>query len=86
LVPFPLFKNNIKRVFIEERTATEYWWTKDIERDPWLLRVKLAQNDNLVYGKFFKNKAGFISQNGSLFSPIIDVTDMILLLYIKKVL
>lgn len=49
----PLFRNDIKGFSIEEHTAPEYWWTKDAKRDPWLWRVKLAQNDNLAYGKFF---------------------------------
>lgn len=58
----PLFRNNIKGFSVEEYTATECWWSKDIERDPWLWRVQLAQSDKFVYGKFFNKKAGFISK------------------------
>lgn len=58
----PIFRNKIKGFSVEEHTAADFWWTKDPEKDPWLWRVKIIQNDELVYGKFFRNKAGFISK------------------------
>lgn len=58
----PLFRNKIKGFSVEEHTAPEYWWTKNMEKDPWLWRVKLVQSDRLVYGKFFDKKTGFISK------------------------
>jgi len=58
----PLFRNPIEGFSVEELTKREYWWTNDPEIDPWEWRVKLAQNENIAYGKFFKNKAGFISK------------------------
>lgn len=30
----PLFRNDISGFSLEERTASAYWWSGDIERDP----------------------------------------------------
>ena len=47
---------------MEERTASEYWWSKNPEVDPWEWRAIIARSGNVAYGKFFDKKAGFISK------------------------
>lgn len=58
----PLFKNEIPGFSLEERTVPEYWWSGDIERDPWEWREVIARTGQVAYGKFFDKKAGFISK------------------------
>ena len=58
----PLFKNDIPGFSLEERTVPEYWWTGDLERDPWEWREVIARSGKVAYGKFFDKKAGFISR------------------------
>jgi hypothetical protein len=58
----PLFKNEIPGFSLEERTVPEYWWSGDIERDPWEWREMIARTGQVAYGKFFDKKAGFISK------------------------
>ena len=58
----PLFKNEIPGFSLEERTVPEYWWSGDIERDPWEWREIIARTGQVAYGKFFDKKAGFISK------------------------
>jgi hypothetical protein len=58
----PLFKNEIPGFSLEERTVPEYWWSGDIERDPWEWREIIARTGQVAYGKFFHKKAGFISR------------------------
>lgn len=59
----PLFRNDISGFSLEERTASAYWWSGDIERDPWEWRKIIARSGQVVYGKFFDRKAGFISKD-----------------------
>lgn len=58
----PLFKNEIDGFSLEERTVPEYWWSDDPEIDPWMWRAIIARRHDIVYGKFFDKKAGFISK------------------------
>lgn len=58
----PLFKNEIEGFSLEERTAAQDWWSGDPERDPWAWRERIAGSGQVVYGKFFDKKAGFISR------------------------
>ena len=58
----PLFKNEIPGFSLEERTVPEYWWSGDKERDPWEWRQIIAERGNILYGKFFNKKAGFITK------------------------
>lgn len=58
----PFFKNGITDFSLEERTASEYWWSGDRERDPWEWRQIIAERGDILYGKFFQKKAGFISR------------------------
>ena len=59
----PLFSNGIPGFSVENRTCPDYWWTGDPKRDPWEWRVILSRTGKVAYGKFFGNKAGFISKN-----------------------
>lgn len=58
----PLFKNDIPGFSLEERTVPEYWWSGDVERDPWEWRAIIARSGEVAYGKFFDKKAGFVSR------------------------
>lgn len=58
----PLFKNQIPGFSLEERTVPEYWWSGDKEHDPWEWRQMIASRGNILYGKFFDKKAGFITK------------------------
>lgn len=58
----PLFKNAIPGFSLEERTVPDYWWCDDSQKDPWLWRAIIAGRHDIVYGKFFDKKAGFISK------------------------
>lgn len=58
----PLFKNEIPGFSLEERTVPEFWWSGDEKRDPWEWRAIIARRGDIIYGKFFDKKAGFISK------------------------
>lgn len=58
----PLFKNDIPGFSLEERTVPEYWWCEDPELDPWIWRESITRSGEIMYGKFFDKKAGFISK------------------------
>lgn len=58
----PLFINEIPGFSLEERTVPGYWWCDDPERDPWMWRAIIAGRRDIIYGKFFNRKAGFISR------------------------
>lgn len=58
----PLFRNDIPGFSLEERTVSEYWWSGNSEKDPWEWRAIIARRGDIVYGKFFDKKAGFISR------------------------
>lgn len=57
-----LFRNEIPGFSVEERTTEKYWWSEDPQRDPWVWREIIARRGDIAYGKFFHNKAGFISK------------------------
>ena len=59
----PLFRNEIPGFSVEEHTAADSWWTGDPESDPWEWRKIIAGSTTIAYGKFFDNKAGFISRD-----------------------
>jgi len=58
----PLFKNDIPGYSVEERTVPDFWWSEYSDKDPWAWRQVLAKYDDIVYGKFFDKKAGFITK------------------------
>lgn len=58
----PLFKNEIEGFSLEEHTDPAFWWSDNAERDPWMWRAIIARKHNVIYGKFFNKKAGFVSK------------------------
>lgn len=58
----PLFKNNVPGFSVEEQVSDLFWWTGDLEQDPWEWRTIIARSGEVAYGKFFDKKAGFISK------------------------
>lgn len=57
----PLFGNEVEGFSAEEHTSPDYWWSGDRQEDPWEWREIIAASEQVAYGKFFGNKAGFIS-------------------------
>ena len=64
----PLFKNDIDGFSLEERTVPEYWWSDNPEIDPWMWRTVIARRHDIVYGKFFDKKAGFMGTSCRLYA------------------
>ena len=58
----PLFRNEADGFSAEENTSDLYWWSGDVEQDPWEWRQLIARSGRVAYGKFFGGKAGFISR------------------------
>ena len=58
----PLFANEAPGFSAEEHVSPLFWWTGDPEQDPWEWREIIAATGELAYGKFFHNRAGFISR------------------------
>lgn len=57
----PLFGNEVEGFSAEEHTSSNQWWTGDRQQDPWEWLEIIAASRQVAYGKFFGNKAGFIS-------------------------
>ena len=57
----PLFGNGVTGFSAEEHTSVRGWWSGNPENDPWEWREIIAAEREIAYGKFFDNKAGFIS-------------------------
>lgn len=79
----PLFSNELSGFSVEERTFAGDWWSDDLSRDPWAWRQILSRMPDILYGKFFGRRAGFISaewfpafanwrRNGYDFDTLID--------------
>ena len=58
----PLFANEVPGFSAEEHVSPLFWWTGDPEQDPWVWREIIPETGEVAYGKFFRNKAGFISK------------------------
>ena len=58
----PLFSNEVTGFSVESMTDPSCWWCGDPEIDPWEWRAVLARTGKVAYGKFFNNKAGFVSK------------------------
>jgi hypothetical protein len=58
----PLFKSGLPGFSVEERTASDSWWSDNPEEDPWEWRGVIAQSGLFAYGKLFSKKAGFVSK------------------------
>lgn len=57
----PLFKNRISGFSVEELTDPGIWFCKNVD-GPWEWKGPLVKNKDVLYGKFFDNKCGFISR------------------------
>jgi len=57
----PLFANKVEGFSVEEHVSPDYWWSGNREEDPWEWREIIAASHKVAYGKFFDQKAGFIS-------------------------
>lgn len=57
----PLFSNALPGFSLEEQTWAGDWWTDDPARDPWDWRQQLSRLPDILYGKFFQGRAGFVS-------------------------
>ena len=57
----PLFGSGIRGFSVEDRTPAGGWWTGLPDIDPWEWRRLAAASAEVVYGKFFDGRAGFIS-------------------------
>ncbi len=58
----PLFSNKVPGFSVENMTDPGCWWCGRPEVDPWEWRVALSRTGKVAYGKFFGNKAGFVSK------------------------
>lgn len=57
----PFFKNEISGFSVEEHTPSELWFADGAE-GPWEWKGPAVKESGCAYGKFFRNKAGFISR------------------------
>lgn len=55
----PFFKNDIEGFSVEECTPRELWFTEN--EGPWEWKGPIARSREVVYGKFFRGKAGWVS-------------------------
>ena len=58
----PLFGNEIKGFSVENMTDPACWWSGDPDKDPWEWREILARSGKVAYGKFYGNRAGYVSK------------------------
>jgi hypothetical protein len=62
----PFFTSRIEGFSLEENISYDAWyqgrWSGKIHWDAWDWKGEALQNKELVYGKFFEKKAGFISK------------------------
>ncbi len=62
----PFFTSRIEGFSLEENISYDAWyqgrWSGKIHWDAWDWKGEVLQNKELVYGKFFEKKAGFISK------------------------
>lgn len=56
----PLFDVGVKGFSVEEMTRGQ-WWT-GLSDDPWHWREIAAREGEIIYGKFFNGRAGFVSK------------------------
>jgi len=62
----PFFRNHIPGFSLEDMVEPDYWYDgfsdKEIKWPAWSWREEIAKEKSLIYGKFFRGKAGFISR------------------------
>lgn len=56
----PFFSNSLEGFSLEEHIDPKLWFTK--EEGPWEWKGPVIRNTGCAYGKFFENKAAFISR------------------------
>lgn len=63
----PFFSGRIEGFSLEENVSYEAWyqgrWSGRVKWDAWDWKGEVLQNKELVYGKFFEKKVGFISKD-----------------------
>ena len=57
----PFFENHIPGFSVEECCLRELWFAEGVD-GPWEWKGPIARSGQCVYGKFFGNKAGFVSR------------------------
>ncbi len=57
----PLFRNSVRGFSVEELTPSELWFSDTVE-GPWEWKGPAIRASGCAYGKFFQNKAVFISR------------------------
>ena len=57
----PFFQNDIPGFSVEEMTDPSVWFMEGVP-GPWEWKGPLAASQQVVYGKFFHRKSGFISR------------------------
>ena len=57
----PFFRNEIPGFSIEEHTPPALWFTEI--PGPWEWKGELARDKDLIYGKFFRGRAGFLRRD-----------------------
>ena len=58
----PFFKNEVPGFSIAEHTPPQLWFS-DVADGPWEWKGPVARTKEVLYGKFFKGRAGFISRD-----------------------
>ena len=59
---YPFFKNEIPGFSIGEHTPPRLWFS-DTEEGPWEWKGPAVRTGRVLYGKFFKGRAGYISRD-----------------------
>lgn len=57
----PFFKNDIPGFSLQEHTPPELWFEEGVD-GPWEWKGPAARSLRCVYGKLFRNKAGYVSR------------------------
>ncbi|MBQ8731274.1 MAG: hypothetical protein IJY82_00400 [Oscillospiraceae bacterium] len=57
----PFFKHRIPGFSVEECCPPHLWFAADVD-GPWEWKGPVARSGRCIYGKFFRGKAGFVSQ------------------------
>lgn len=57
----PFFANEVPGFSVEECCAAELWFSDGAD-GPWEWKGPIARGGRCVYGKFFRNRAGFVSR------------------------
>jgi len=58
----PFFRNEIEGFSLEEHTPPELWFAEGVD-GPWEWKGPAAMSRRVVYGKLYRNKAGYVSRS-----------------------